>query len=113
MLIQDYVPSRGDIIWLDFNPQTGKEQMGRRPALVISPQNYNSKVGLVIVCPITSQIKNYPFEVRLPNTFQTKGVIISDQIKSLDYSIRNAEFIEKISEKLIAEVQKKLRLLLF
>lgn len=113
MLIQNYVPCRGDIIWLDFNPQTGKEQMGRRPALVISPQNYNSKVGLVIVCPITSQIKNYPFEVRLPDTFQTKGVIISDQIKSLDYSIRNAEFIEKISEKLIAEIQKKLRLLLF
>ncbi len=106
MLNIEYIPERGDIIWLNFNPQSGREQMGRRPALVISPKSYNRKVGLVLVCPITSQVKGYPFEVELTD-MTTKGVIISDQIKSLDWRIRNAEFIEKLKLEKVAEVISK------
>jgi mRNA interferase MazF len=106
MLNSDYIPERGDIIWLNFNPQSGREQMGRRLALVISPQSYNGKVGLVLVCPITSQIKGYPFEVELTNSI-TKGVVISDQIKSLDWRMRNAEFIERLKLEKVVEVISK------
>jgi len=101
MLEVDYVPNRGDIIWLDFNPQIGSEQKGRRPALVISPLTYNKKVGLVIVMPITSQVKNYPFETQIPNVNLTNGVILTDQIKSLDWRKRNSIFIEKLEEKIL------------
>ncbi len=113
MLDENYIPNRGDIIWINFNPQSGKEQMGRRPALVISPKKYNAKVGLIIVCPITSQVKNYPFEVSLPETNLIKGVIISDQIKSLDYKIRDAEFIEVVETETLQNVIKKISLLIF
>ncbi len=112
MLEHNYIPNRGDIIWLNFNPQSGREQMGRRPALVISPKSYNSKVGLVLVCPITSQIKGYPFEVLLPADLQTQGVVISDQLKSLDWRHRNAEFIESVSAKLCQEVIAKFSVLI-
>ena len=107
-----YSPERGDIIWINFNPQAGKEQMGRRPAFVVSPKEYNSLVGLVIVCPITCKIKNYPFEVKLDNKLLTKGVIISDQIKSLDWKVREAEFIEKCSQLIVDEVLEKIALLI-
>lgn len=100
---QNYVPERGDIIWLDFNPQSGHEQAGRRPAIVISPVEYNNKVGLALVCPITNRIKDYPFEVRLPENAEISGVIISDQAKSLDWRQRNAEFIAKAPQKIIEE----------
>lgn len=93
MVTSDYCPERGDIVWLDFDPQSSHEQKGRRPAIVISPKIYNSKSGLALFCPITNQIKGYPFEVMLPSNLPVTGVVISDQVKSLDWKVRNAEFI--------------------
>jgi len=107
-----YVPSRGEIIWLEFNPQVGHEQSGLRPALVISPQQYNRKVGLGLFCPITSQIKGYPFEVRIPDNLEIKGVILADQIKSLDWQARNAMLIYKLPDEIFEEVIVKLRTLI-
>jgi len=83
-----YVPARGDLIWLQFNPQAGHEQAGHRPAVVISPSSYNRRVGLALCCPVTSQVKGYPFEVRLPQGLGVEGTILSDQIKSLDWRVR-------------------------
>jgi mRNA interferase MazF len=108
----EYIPERGDIIWLTFNPQAGHEQAGRRPALVISPANYNGKVGLAILCPITNQIKGYPFEVRLPPGIGVTGAILSDQVKSLDWKARKAEFLGKLPTSVLVEVLKKLNTLL-
>ena len=112
MVVKSYTPKRGDIIWLDFNPQSGKEQMGRCPAIVLSPEAYNYKVGLVLVCPITSQIKGYPFEVKLPDSCITKGVIISDRIKSLDWRLRNAEYAESADDEIVNDVINKVNVLL-
>ncbi len=108
----DYCPERGDIVWLDFDPQSGHEQKGRRPAIVVSPKTYNSKAGLALFCPITSQIKGYPFEVMLPSNFPVTGVIISDQVKSLDWKNRNAEFVIKAPQQMLFEVINKLAALL-
>jgi len=113
MVNTHYIPAKGDIVWLNFRPQSGREQSGRRPAVVISPLEYNKKVGLAIFCPITSQIKGYPFEVLLPDNYLTKGAIIADQIKSLDWQSRNAEFIEAIDSTLFEEISNKLKLLIF
>ena len=87
-----YIPDSGDIVWITFTPQAGHEQAGRRPALVLSPAAYNGKVGLAILCPITSQIKGYPFEVVIPNGLDVSGAILSDQVNSLDLKARKAEF---------------------
>jgi len=84
----DYIPEAGDIVWLDFDPQSGHEQAGHRPALVISPATYNGRTGLMLCCPLTSQIKNYPFEVVISGT--RRNVALADQIKSLDWRARNA-----------------------
>src|SRR5512143_1514622 len=86
-----YVPKRGDVVWITLNPQAGHEQSGRRPAVVLSPGTYNGKVGLALLCPLTSQIKGYPFEVVLPTGLPISGVILSDQLKSLDWRAREAE----------------------
>ncbi len=83
-----YVPERGDLVWLDFDPRAGHEQAGTRPALVISPRAYNRKVGLALLCPVTSQVKGYPFEVRLPAGLPVQGVVLSDQLKSLDWQAK-------------------------
>ena len=107
-----YVPERGDIVWLNFNPQAGHEQSGRRPALVISPAAYNKKVGLAIFCPVTNQEKGYPFEVKLPKNLKAKGVILSDQVKNLDWRKRNVEFIGKVSEEILEEVLEKIETLI-
>ncbi|MEO8209383.1 MAG: type II toxin-antitoxin system PemK/MazF family toxin [bacterium] len=88
-----YIPDRCDIVWIDFDPQAGHEQSGRRPAFVISPRYYNSRSGLAIVCPITNQIKNYPYEVLIPLHLKISGVILADQIKSLEWKIRRVKFI--------------------
>ena len=112
MVEKEYIPNRGDIVWLNFTPQSGHEQMGKRPAIVLSPIEYNEKVGLAIFCPITSMEKGYPFEVKLNNK-KVNGVILSDQIKSLDWRTRNIEFIVKANENEIEEVQEKLSLLIF
>ena len=92
MVNKRFVPKRGHIVWIDFDPQSGHEQAGRRPALVISPVAYNEKIGLALLCPITSQVKGYPFEVALPKGLNVSGVILADQIKSLDWKSREAEF---------------------
>jgi len=106
-----YVPSRGDIIWLNFNSQAGREQAGKRPALVLSPKEYNIRTNLIIACPITSRIKGYPFEVRVVGR-KIDGVILSDQVKSLDWKVRAAQLIEEANTKVISDVQAKLLLLI-
>ena len=111
MVRNSYIPERGDIVWLDFNPQTGHEQMGRRPAIVISPMDYNEKVGLGIFCPITSKEKGYPFEVRVINK-KIDGVVLSDQVKNLDWGKRNVEFIIKSKREELEEVVDKLKVLI-
>ena len=103
-----YIPNRGDIVWITFNPHAGHEQAGRRPALVLSPAAYNGKVGLAILCPITSQIKDYPFEVLIPEGLKLGGAILSDQIKSLDWKVRQAEFVCKLPSSTLNEVLQKL-----
>lgn len=109
---KNYEPDRGDIIRLDFNPQSGHEQMGRRPAIVLSPISNNKKVGLALICPITSKVKGYPFEVLLPTNLTVTGVIIADQVKSMDWKVRNADFIEKAPKSVISETIGKLGTLL-
>ncbi len=101
---QKYVPRRGDVIRLDFDPQTGHEQAGRRPALVLSPTEYNRKIGLAVVCPITNQIKAYPWEVTIPDNPFVSGAILSDQVKSLDWRQRKAEFVCTPDERLLNDV---------
>jgi len=98
------VPARGDVVWLEFNPQAGSEQAGRRPALVVSPRSYNRKVGLALVCPITSRVKGYPFEVVLPPGLDTNGAILCDQIKSLDWRARRARPLGSVSGPVMEEV---------
>ncbi len=88
-----YVPERGDLVWLEFSPQSGHEQGGRRPAAVLSPKAYNGKAGLCLACPVTSQVKGYPFEVAIPEGLVGGGVILADRIKSLDWRARKAAFI--------------------
>ena len=107
-----YVPRRGDAVWLQFNPQAGSEQAGRRPAVVISPEAYNGRVGLMICCPITNQQKGYPFEVALPDDVGVTGVILSDQVKSLDWRARQADFITALPNGVVEDVLAKLRTLL-
>ena len=107
-----YIPKRGDIVWLEFNPQIGHEQSGFRPALIISGEIYNKKTGLCLAMPITSRIKGYPFEVNI-KTKNIQGVILSDQIKSLDFKLRKIKFCDKIDKETFENPLDKLSLLLF
>ena len=107
-----YVPQRGEAIWISLNPQAGHEQAGRRPAVVLSPAGYNGKVGLALCCPITSQVKGYPFEVLLPEGLEVSGVVLSDQMKTLDWRARRAEFICELPDPTVMEVLAKSRTLL-
>lgn len=109
---QAYVPKCGDIVWITFDPKAGHEQAGRRPAVVLSPKSYNSKTGLAILCPITSQVKGYPFEVLLPEVLPVTGAILSDQVKSLDWRARNTELICPLPFEITSEVLQKLSTLL-
>jgi len=109
---ESYTPERGEIVWIDFDPQAGHEQSGRRPAVILSPKAYNSKVGLAILCPITNQAKAYPFEVSIPGTLPVRGVILSDQAKSLDWRERKAEFVCRLPTSIVVEVLRKLNTLL-
>jgi mRNA interferase MazF len=102
--MSSYVPDRGDLVWLEFTPQVGSEQRGRRPALVLSSKIYNGKVGLALFCPVTSKINGYPFEVRLPEESAASGVVLSDQLKSFDWRSMKAKFIEKTSSDVLAMV---------
>ena len=108
----DDVPDCGDAIWIHLNPQAGHEQAGRRPALVLSPAAYNARVGLVLLCPITNQRKGYPFEVDLPDDLGVSGVVLSDQIKSLDWWARGAVRICRVPSAFVDAVMQKLRTLL-
>ncbi|SFV71435.1 Programmed cell death toxin MazF [hydrothermal vent metagenome] len=103
-----YIPDRGDIVWLNFNPQAGHEQRGKRPALIISPKIYNEKTSLCLCLPITSKIKGYPFEVAISSKLPIKGVVLSDQIKNLDFTVREITFICKSDKTLIQTVQKNI-----
>lgn len=106
-----YVPERGDIVWLTFDPQAGHERAGHRPALVLSPAAYNGRRGLMLCCPITSQIKGYPFEVLIAAT-GTEGVVLSDQIKCLDWKARKAKKKGRASTQVVREALGKLGTLL-
>jgi mRNA interferase MazF len=107
-----YVPARGDAIWINLHPQAGHEQVGRRPAVVLSPAAYNGRVGLALLCPITNQIKGYPFEVNLPSGLGVTGVVLADQVKSLDWRARRAELLCPLPEETVAQVLAKLATLL-
>jgi len=107
-----YTPKRGDVVWIDMNPQSGHEQAGRRPALIVSPGFYNKKAGLALLCPITNQVKGYPFEVIIPQGLNISGAILSDQIKSFDWKTRRAEFIQTIPEHSVLAVLNKIHKLL-
>ena len=99
-----YAPRRGDVVWLSFDPQAGHEQAGRRPAFVLSPEGYNRKTGLFLACPVTSRVKGYPFEVLLPAALPVSGVILADQIKSLDWKVRKAEFASSTPDTVVEDV---------
>ncbi len=107
-----YIPDSGDIIWIMFNPQAGHEQAGHRPALILSPKAYNQKVGLAILCPITSQVKGYPFEVLIPEELEVSGAVLSDQVKNLDWKARKAQFLCKLPVPKFNEVVRKLNTLI-
>lgn len=106
-----YVPDRGDIVWLQLDPQAGHAQAGHRPALVVSPRAYNGKVGLALFCPITSTQKGYPFEVSLPDEGAATGVILADQLRSLDWRARRAKKFDQASGEIVAGVLGRIKLL--
>ena len=97
-------PERGDLVWLTFDPQAGREQAGRRPALVLSPGVYNAKTGLSLMCPITSHEKGYPFEVPLPAELPVKGSVLVDHLKSVDWKHRKAAFIGRVRPETLTAV---------
>jgi mRNA interferase MazF len=107
-----YLPNRGDVVWLAFTPQAGREQAGRRPAVVLTPARYNDKAGLAMCCPITSHVKGYPFEVPLPAGLPVGGVILADQVKSLDWRSRHAALIARLPDEVLEDVLLKLAALL-
>jgi mRNA interferase MazF len=104
-MVRRYVPEAGDIVWLQFDPQAGHEQAGHRPALVLSPSAYNGKTGLMLCCPLTTQVKGYPFEVGIAGT--RTGVALADQVKSLDWVARKASRKGRVSAAELAEVRAK------
>ena len=109
---QTFVPRRGDVVWITLDPQIGHEQRGRRPALVLSPETYNEKVGLALLCPITSQVKGYPFEVALPDGLAVTGVVLADQVKSLDWRARQCDRLGTVPAPVVAAVLRRLNALL-
>ena len=112
MVARAYVPDAGDLVWLTFDPQAGHEQRGRRPALILSPRVYNAKTRLAIACPITSQVKSYPFEVPLPRAGHIGGVVLADHVKNLDWQARKVVFEAKAPADVLTDVRQRLRALL-
>ena len=112
MVDEPYLPERGDLVWLEFSPQAGHEQAGRRPALVVSPRVYNERSSVALLCPVTSRVRGYAFEVALPADGEVTGVVLSDQIRSLDWRARHARFAGRAPRPVIAEVLAKARTLL-
>jgi mRNA interferase MazF len=111
-LARAYIPDRGDVVWIALNPQAGHEQAGHRPAVVVSPRSYNGKVGLGLFCPITGRAKGYPFEVALPSGLSVQGVVLADQVKSLDWRARRARLAARLPDDTCAEIIGKLATLL-
>ncbi len=113
-MARNYVPERGDLVWLQFSPQAGHEQSGLRPALVVSSTTYNEKTGLAIFCPITNQIKGYPFEVILPPGLKVTGAVLSDHLKNLDWKARQVKkiavaptsLVEQVVERILSLIEK-------
>ena len=112
MVARAYIPDAGDLVWLTFDPQAGHEQRGRRPALILSPRAYNSKARLAIACPITSQVKGYPFEVPLAPNSKISGVVLADHVKNLDWQARRVVFETKATSETLTDVRERLRVLL-
>ena len=112
LVVAAYVPETADLVWLDFTPQSGREQAGRRPGLVLSPSSYNRKSGLALVCPITSHAKGYPFEVALPSDGQIVGAVLTDHLRSVDWTSRNAKRAGKAPPEIMRDVRERLGLLL-
>lgn len=108
-----YIPNRGDIVWLDFDPRTEREQAGHRPAIVISPREFNALSSLVFVCPITSKVKGFSFEVPLTEETKTKGVVLIHHLRSVDWKTRKIKFIEQVPVAVIKEICAKLKPLIF
>lgn len=108
-----FVPQRGDAIWLDFDPQAGHEQARRRPAIVLSPAQFNQVTGFALVCPITNQEKGYPFEVPIPAGLSVRGVVLADQIRSLDWKARKASLIGKLPAEVVEVVIAKIDAILY
>ena len=107
-----YCPKRGDVVWISFTPEAGHEQAGHQPALVLSPESYNRKVGLALLCPVTSQVKGYPFEVPIPDGLKVSGAILADQVKSMDWRVRKASRLCTLPESTVWQVLAKLGALL-
>ena len=107
-----YVPRQGDVVWLDFHPQLGREQSGRRPGVVLTPRSYNGKVGIAILCPISTKVKGYPFEVAIPAGLPVQGVVLSDHVKSFDWRARQARLLCRLPESVVDEVLRTLYTLL-
>ncbi|HEU4458815.1 MAG TPA: endoribonuclease MazF [Methylibium sp.] len=105
-------PEQGDVVWLDYDPQAGHEQAGRRPSLVLSPKAYNAATGLMLCCPVTSQVKGYPFEVELVGVKGVTGVVLSDQVRNLDWEARRADRVGKAADDVLADVVAKVTVLL-
>ncbi len=102
-----YTPDRGDVVWVDLSPTRGREQKKVRPALVLSPRSYNKKTNLMVAVPVTSQKKGYPFEVEFIAK-KVSGVILSDQLRTLDWKVRKVKYIEKVDSKVLSEVQSRI-----
>jgi mRNA interferase MazF len=111
-MARKYVPQRGDVVWLQFSPQAGHEQRGLRPALVVSSTAYNEKTGLAVFCPITNQVKGYPFEVLLPSGFKATGAVLSDHAKNLDWKARKAKKFATVPDSVMEQVTARIAALL-
>jgi mRNA interferase MazF len=110
--VKPYVPERNDVVWLDFDPQVGHEQAGRRPALVLSPRPYNARTGLFLACPITSRVKGYPFEVLIPEGLEVSGAVLSNQIQCADWRGRRAALVCTLPPEVAEDVTDQLLALL-
>jgi mRNA interferase MazF len=104
-----YIPDRGDVVWINFDPGAGHEQSGRRPAVVLSPRAYNKPSGLGLFCPVTIHAKGYPFEVLLPDGSPVTGAVLLDQVRSLDWHSRRAAFIGELDVAILVELMERLR----
>jgi len=108
-LVDPYVPDSGDLVWLDFDPQAGREQAGRRPAVVLSPIYFNKKTSVAYACPITSKVKGYRFQVLIPPGLPVHGAVLCEHLRSLDWRIRNAAFLGRMPEAVLAQVREVVR----